>query len=427
MDKQLIILSNGVRVGTATAGRDTVTLTYDNDWLTADEAFPISLSMPLNRRNYGHNIVDPYLWNLLPDNERVLGKWAARFGVSSRNAFALIREVGEDVAGALQFVKPERVDTVLAKSGGTIDWISAGEVGERLADLHRDESAWSRSSDVGFFSLSGAQPKLALLYKDGKWGIPNGRMPTTHILKPPSDQFDGHAENEHFCMTLAGLLGLGVARSTVQNFDGQIAIVVERFDRIARGSGFGRVPMEDICQALGIHPRMKYQNHGGPGVRQIAMLLQQHSSQQDVDVRTFVDALAFNWLIGGTDAHSKNYSLLIGAGGRARLAPLYDIASALGYKSLDPKKMKHAMKIGSHYELKDITERDWRKVGTEIGMDGDSVIARVDAMAKALPDAVVTTQAALKKQGLTHPLVAYMSNRIIAHVKSCVMRITVGR
>ena len=31
----------------------------------------------------------------------------------------------------------------------------------------------------------------------------------------------------------------------------------------------------------------------------------------------------------GTDAHAKNYSLLISAGGEARLAPLYDLSSQL--------------------------------------------------------------------------------------------------
>ncbi len=426
-DKQLVILCNGAHVGLLTAGRNTVTLQYENAWRTAEGAFPVSLSMPLTSSNHAHKVVDPYLWNLLPDNERVLASWAQRFQVSSRNAYALISEVGEDVAGALQFVKPDRVAIITGKQRGAIDWLTTHQVGERLAGLQRDESAWSRTGDAGFFSLSGAQPKLALLYRDGKWGIPSGRTPTTHILKPPSVEFDGHAENEHFCLTLAGQLGLPVARSEVHSFGKHIAIVVERFDRLPDGRDFIRVPMEDTCQALGVHPANKYQNHGGPGVKAIAQLLRTESSHAQEDLQTFVDALAFNWLIGGTDAHAKNYSLLLGAGGRARLAPLYDIASALGYRRLDPKKMKHAMKIGSHYELKDITERDWRKVGAEMGLDADLVVARVDGIAQALPDTIATTQALLKNQGLTHPLIAYMSDKIISHVKSCAMRITVGR
>lgn len=422
-DKQLIILCNGVHVGRLVADRNTVTLEYADSWRMSEDAFPVSLSMPMTSAAYPHKIVDPYLWNLLPDNERVLARWAQRFQVSPRNAFALIGEVGEDVAGALQFVKPERVEIIAGGQRSAIDWLTEHEIGERLADLQRDDSAWSRLGDAGFFSLSGAQPKLALLHRSGKWGIPSGRTPTTHILKPPSVDFDGHAENEHFCLTLAGLLGFPVARSEVHNFDNHIAIIVERFDRLASGRQLVRVPMEDTCQALGVHPVNKYQNHGGPGVKDIAHLLRTESSNSHEDLRTFVDALAFNWLIGGTDAHAKNYSLLLGASGRVRLAPLYDIGSALGYRQLDSKKMKHAMKIGSHYELKDITGSDWRKLGALTGIDPNAIITRVEAIAQALPDALTTTQTRLKKQGVKHPIIGYMANSIAAHVKTCTMRL----
>jgi len=423
MNKELFILCGGVRVGRLNAQRDSVSLAYERDWRTASEAFPLSLSLSLNRETYGDKEVAPYLWNLLPDNERVLGKWAQRFSVSPRNAFALIGEVGEDVAGAMQFVKADRLDDVLRASEGAIDWLSLRDVGERLADLHRDESAWSRSSDVGFFSLSGAQPKLALFSRNGKWGVPSGRTPTTHILKPPSDQFDGHAENEHFCLTLAGMVGLPVALSEVRLFDDQVAIVVERFDRIAHDKEFIRVPTEDVCQALNVHPANKYQNRGGPGAQDIVELLREHSTHPDVDICTFIDALAFNWLIGGTDAHAKNYSLLFAAGGRVRLAPLYDIASALGYKALDPRKMKMAMKIGGHYEMYDISARDWAKLERGAGLADGFAVERINAIGGMLADAIEDTRKMLKKQGLKHPLIDYLCSRIQVNVKGCLSRI----
>src|SRR5581483_12024314 len=93
-------------------------------------------------------------------------------------------------------------------------------------------SAWRKSNDTGQFSLAGAQPKTALLYRDGRWGVPSGRIPTTHILKPPNDAFAGHAENEHICLRLASTLGLPTANSTVGKFKDEIAIVVERYDRV---------------------------------------------------------------------------------------------------------------------------------------------------------------------------------------------------
>ncbi len=88
---------------------------------------------------------------------------------------------------------------------------------------------------------------------------------------------------------------------------------------------------------------------------------------------TLFQALAFNYLIGGTDAHAKNYSLLFGAGGNIRLAPLYDISSALPYPQLQKRKIKMAMKIGSHYRWWDIQLRDWQATAEDMHLDADEI------------------------------------------------------
>ena len=72
-------------------------------------------------------------------------------------------------------------------------------------------------------------------------------------------------------------------------------------------------------------------------------------------VRRFADALIWNWLIGGTDAHAKNYSLLL-AGNQIRLAPLYDIASALPYGTHE-RKLRFAMKLGGDYRRVSAAQR----------------------------------------------------------------------
>jgi serine/threonine-protein kinase HipA len=120
----------------------------------------------------------------------------------------------------------------------------------------------------------------------------------------------------------------------VAHFENETAIVIERYDRRRTESGFIRVHQEDTCQALGVPPTRKYENEGGPGAIAIVDLLRTYSGEREEDVASFRDALVFNWLIAGTDAHAKNYSLLIGAGGRVRLAPLYDVASILMMNSI---------------------------------------------------------------------------------------------
>ena len=59
-------------------------------------------------------------------------------------------------------------------------------------------------------------------------------------------------------------MGLITARSQVLRFEDEIAIVVERYDRRWTGTGFLRGHQEDICQALGLAPSLKYENEGGP-------------------------------------------------------------------------------------------------------------------------------------------------------------------
>jgi serine/threonine-protein kinase HipA len=212
-------------------------------------------------------------------------------------------------------------------------WISAGELSERIHELARDNAFTRTPGDRGQFSLAGAQPKTALYQcpKTLRWGIPAGRTPTTHIVKPAISDFQGYAENEHFCLSLSAELGLKTATSTVIHCDSIPVISVKRYDRIFRGDQCLRVHQEDFCQARAILPTRKYQNEGGPSIRDLAETLWTFSAHAKEDIETLAKALILNFIILGTDAHAKNYSLLIGANQKVRLAPLYDLSSALPY------------------------------------------------------------------------------------------------
>ena len=131
--------------------------------------------------------------------------------------------------------------------------------------------------------------------------------------------------------------------------------VVERFDRVHQ---------EDCCQALAITPTRKHESDGGPRAVAVATLLARHSSNPEVDVARFLDAMMFNWLLGGTDAHAKNFAVLHGAPGDVRLAPLYDVISAIPYPSLGGASGSLAMAI-----------------------HGERAIDRLDDLSARLPDA----------------------------------------
>jgi len=391
---------------------------YDETWREADDAYPLSLSMPLGSREHGRSAIEAFLWGLLPDNEHVLARWGAKFQVSQRNVFALISHVGEDCAGAVQFVAPERLDAIRSGKEDQVDWLDEAELARRLKALREDHAAWRMPRDTGQFSLAGAQPKTALLWQNDKWGVPSGRIPTTHILKPPTGQFEGHAENEHICLMLARNIGLPTAESRVMHFQDEIAIVIERYDRLQVGNDIVRVHQEDICQARGIMPTQKYQNEGGPSALDVVELLRSSSTNREADVQTFVAALGFNWIIGGSDAHAKNYSLLLGSG-TVRLAPLYDVASVFPYDEFDVRRTKLAMKVGGEYKLAQISLRQWQKFAREIRIDAAGLIDLLIGMAKQLPDEVSAARARARDEGLKNAVIDRLAERLIARAADC--------
>lgn len=413
MTKELIALLDGRETGRVVRdNRGKLTFTYNEQWRNAADAYPLSLSMPITLAEHPNTKIDPFLWGLLPDNEIILGNWARKFHVPARNAFSLIAYVGEDCAGAVQFVQPARLNAILGAAAPPIEWLDEKEIAKRLRALREDQSAWRAPGDTGQFSLAGAQPKTALLFENKKWGVPSGRIPTTHILKPPSGEFEGHAENEHFCLELARALGLPVVDSRIMHFKNEIAIVVERYDRARVAGTLHRVHQEDMCQAFAIPPTHKYQNEGGPGIRDIVGLLGENSSVPREDVATFLDSVVYNWLIAGTDAHAKNYALLIGGGGRIRLAPLYDVASVLPYPDINIEKAKVSMKIDGEYRLRNIQARHWRKLAVELKLDPDKTIRRVSELADQLADHVSTVKKQMVSEGLKHPIIPLLAEAV---------------
>jgi serine/threonine-protein kinase HipA len=426
--RDLILLLGGRRIGVVHRGKgDRLRFVYDDDWRTALDAVPLSLSMPLVVREHGPARVEAFLWNLLPDNEAILAAWGQRFQASPRNVFGLLAHVGEDCAGAVQLVTPERLEAIAAEREPEVQWLTEADVAERLRALRRDRAAWRSRADTGQFSLAGAQPKTALVHDGRRWGVPAGRTPTTHILKPPMAGVEGHAENEHLCLTLARAVGLPAARSWVARFEGEPAIVIERYDRIRAPehdvASVVRVHQEDMCQALGVMPTSKYQNEGGPSPADIAGILREHSSKADEDLLRFVDALGFNWLVGGTDAHAKNYSILHASRRRARLAPLYDIASALPYPDLQQQKLKLAMKVGGRYRLRDIGPRQWEALAGELRLESRAVLDRVATLGDRVANEVGPVCAAARETGLDDPLVPRLEAALVARARSCVGRI----
>lgn len=400
---------------------------YESNYQDDGTTTPLSVSMPLPIRSHRGKKLDSWLKNLLPDNERVLDRWATQFQVSSSSTFALLRHVGRDVAGAVQFVAE---DDVADFTKGGINWLTDKQVAERLRGLTTNPAAWTPMSNSGQFSLAGAQAKTALRFEAGRWGEPWGAEPTTHILKPPIQDWEHQEINEHLCLVTAQRLGIPAANSEIKKFDDQNAIVVERYDRMWNEKGkLQRIHQEDLCQALGYSPAKKYEHNGGPGAVDVIRLLKRlmGPAEAAVAVDTFVQALALSWVLGGTDAHAKNYGVLL-SGRNLALAPLYDVNSILPYLVPELRGLSRgevsihtaalAMKVGDRKVLQEVEKRDWNLFAERSGLaevDVQATVRRVvDDAPQAMNDAaneLITSTLSTEQKVFAERLVALVSKQ----------------
>lgn len=238
------------------------------------------------------------------------------------------------------------------------------------------------------------------------------RLATRYPTKPAIARYARHHINEALCQRAADEAGLLAAQSEVLEVGDVEVLISTRYDRFHDGTVWRRVHQEDMCQALSIHPSLKYQFDGGPGVGAIADLLDRLPIEdREVNAERFFKALSYNVLIGATDAHAKNYSLIL-IGSRAQVSPLYDAVSAAPYDQRE--RLVSSMKIGDHWRMLDVTDSDWRKVGRRLGISGDQAVAWVAELREQLP-------AAFERAGASLPVAVQseaegMAERIIDHV-----------
>ena len=363
--------------------------TYAPEWLVQTGAIPLSHSLPLREEGFGRNESRGFFAGILPE-QRQREVIAKNLGVSAGNDFALLDRIGGECAGAVTFLRMGQEPLEQKEEYRTL---SAGELAEILRALPRRPLM---AGDEGVrLSLAGAQEKLAIHRSPQGISIPLGGAPSTHILKPAIERFEGLVHNEAFCMRLARVIGLTVAPVEVGNIEGIDYLLVERYDRHWKSDGepmgqkLKRIHQEDFCQALGIVPERKYQNEGGPSLKESFALLRECSSSPVLDLNALLDAVIFNALIGNHDAHGKNFSLIY-SGGKTRMAPLYDLLCTTFYPELSTKM---AMKVGGEYDSRKLTGANWERMAEESGLNKLMVKRRVLEMAEQirqkLPDATI--------------------------------------
>jgi len=404
---------NGIPVGYWETTRHGERLGYFDEWLADEHSRPLSLSLPFLPGNMPHQgqIVTGYFDNLLPDSAAIRRRLAQRHGAGGTDAFQLLAKLGRDCVGAIQLLPEDETPVDVYEINGQV--LSTAEIAQQLRNTTSDQALGQHDHNEDLrLSIAGAQEKTALLRHEGRWLLPHGSTPTTHIFKLPLGLV-GHmqadmrtsVENEWLCSKIMEAYGIPIARCEIKHFKDQKTLVVERFDRVPAndGSWIVRLPQEDMCQATGTSPLNKYQSDGGPGIARIMELLL-GSDNAEQDRKIFFKTQIVFWLLAATDGHGKNFSIVHLPGGRYRATPIYDVLSAhpvigKGKNRIPPQKARLAMAVrGStyHYLIEKIQRRHWIAQAQQVGLGAaaaeqliqdviESTEAAINAAARLLP------------------------------------------
>jgi serine/threonine-protein kinase HipA len=378
---------------------------YGGEWLSWQHTLPISLSLPLRENAYSGAPVSAVFENLLPDNDTIRNRIAARARAAGTDAYNLLSAIGHDCVGALQFLSAD-IDPGPA---GVVDGVrvSNKEIADILANLATNPLGVSEDENFRI-SIAGAQEKTALLYWQNRWYKPRGTTATTHILKPSIGRLPNgidlthSVENEYLCLKLLESFGLPAAQASMEQFGERRVLIVERFDRLwAQDGRLLRLPQEDCCQALSVPPTLKYESDGGPGVEQILRLLRDGDNPSE-DQRTLMKTMVVFWLLGATDGHAKNFSIFLSPGGRYRMTPLYDVISAqpsVSASEIRPNQFRLAMTVGNtrHYRINTIAARHFVETAQRAGIGKRIMVSIFDELRETAMNAVRNTVAQLPK------------------------------
>ncbi|WP_318465534.1 type II toxin-antitoxin system HipA family toxin [Photobacterium leiognathi] len=398
----LTVAMNGILVGSLTkASSGAISFQYDPSWLSRPGARAISLSMPLRHDAYHGDIPYNFFDNLLPDNEEIRSRIQSRFQAATKRPFDLLSKIGSDCVGAIQLYSPQN-------SLQNVRQIQAEPLTEsRMAQVlrgYQSDAPLGMLDDMDDFriSIAGAQEKTGLLWYQNQWHLPLGSTPTSHILKLPigilphkNIDLSDSCENEWLCLKIAAAFGFEVNDANIIYVEEVKALALTRFDRrwSQDGSWLMRLPQEDMCQALGVAPALKYESDGGPNIANIMQfLLGSRTSTQDREV--FFKAQILFWLLAAIDGHGKNFSLFLEPESRYSMTPLYDIISAyplMDSNSIPKQKAKMAMALTGtkkYYKWQTIQPRHFLSTAKAVGFSTQRANELMSEMKNKAPSVI---------------------------------------
>lgn len=384
-------------------GRDSsdARFTYAESYLENSEHRAISIGLPMEEKTFDSMRTRIFFEGLLPEGftRRCVAEW---MHMDEGDYLSILAGLGMECLGAIKIV--DETEDVVAPEYREL---SAEEV-YALASEGATESA--ELVTKAHLSLTGASGKVGLYYAEGraKWYLPIGEAPSTHIVKQSHVRLKKIVANEQLCLLTAKYLGINIPESfiiTTDDNEENVLFATKRYDRKLLNddrilSGLPvphRLHQEDFSQALGIAASNKYEKNNEGYMKLLFDVIRSYSTDPMTDILRLWDICVFNYLIGNTDNHIKNLSLLYSEDLKSiRLAPAYDIISTMVYENSTENM---ALSVDGIYNINEITRESFEKATVQIGIGTKMAMKRFDVMVSGFSNAMDRAKAELKQQG----------------------------
>ena len=378
---------------------------YADTYLANPEHRAISIGLPLEEKVFNSQRTRIFFEGLLPEGftRRCVAEW---MHVDENDYISILAGLGKECLGAIKIL-----DEMDKKIVPEYRKLSAEEV-YNLASEGATESA--ELVTKSHLSLTGASGKVGLYYntEEAQWYLPIGDAPSTHIVKQSHVRLKKIVTNEQLCLLTAKYLGIEIPESfivTTESMDGEaVLFATKRYDRkftednrMLNGMPVPyRMHQEDFAQALGIAAANKYEKSNEGYLKKLFEVLRRYSADPMTDSLKLWDICVFNYLVGNTDNHIKNLSLLYGRDLKSiRLAPAYDIVSTQIYENSTENM---ALSINGICNINEITRDSFEKAASQVGLGAKMAMKRFDAMVTGFFSAMTRAKEELKLQGFEH-------------------------
>lgn len=231
------------------------------------------------------------------------------------------------------------------------------------------------------FTVPGVQKKLSLhLVSDSnKPRLTLVNYPTGYILKPQVAEFEALPESEQLIMTMADMAGISTVPHALIKGNKGLAYITKRVDRNLTGDKVEMLAMEDFCQ---LDLRLTEDKYRGSYER-CAKIIQRYSSRVGIDMAEFYIRLVFCFIVGNSDMHLKNFSLIETAEGSGEyvLSPAYDLLPVNANMPADKEQFALAM----NGKKMNIRKGDFLKFADTCGISLPTAEKLIDNLVKLTP------------------------------------------